>query len=110
MVAGRTLGGTTAVNYMYYNRGNPRDWDNWALVTGDDSWKYANMLKYFKRAETYDGEFHSDQHGYDGPVTVSAPKYSPGLEYWFAAGRELGFTIGDPNGPQKMGIFKFFIL
>ncbi len=102
------LGGTTSLNYMLFNRGHEFDWNNFALVTGDDSWKYTNMLKYFKRAETYKGAFPSDQHGYQGPVTVSQPKYSPGLDYWFAAARELGYPIGDPNGPQKMGTLKCY--
>ncbi len=37
----------------------PQDYDNWANITHDDSWKYENMLKYFKRVETYQGDFPS---------------------------------------------------
>lgn len=95
------LGGTTSFNYMWFNRGHPRDWDNWAKITGDDTWKYENMLPYFKQVENYQGDFPSDQHGFNGPVTVSRPRYAPGLDYFLAAGRELGYPIADPNGPQR---------
>ena len=36
-----------------------RDYDYWANYTRDESWKYANMLKYFKMSETYGGDFPS---------------------------------------------------
>lgn len=56
---GRMLGGTSQINYSIFNRGNPQDYDNWANYTGDPSWNYDNLLPYFKRAETYYGEFPS---------------------------------------------------
>jgi len=54
---GKLLGGTSSINYMFFNRGNPLDFDNWANITKDPSWKYENVLKYFKRIENYQGEF-----------------------------------------------------
>jgi len=30
-------------------------------------------------------------------------EYAPGRDEWFQAGRELGFEIMDPNGPQEVG-------
>lgn len=39
-----------------------------------------------------------------GPITISRPKYSPGLhEYWLEAGKELGYPFGDPNARQIKG-------
>ena len=35
------------------------DFDNWANYTGDKSWEYKNMLKFFKKYEDYDGVFQS---------------------------------------------------
>ncbi|ODM92830.1 Glucose dehydrogenase [FAD, quinone] [Orchesella cincta] len=102
-VAGWTLGGGTSVNNMVFNRGSPYDYDGWANITNDDSWKYSNMLEYLKKSENYQGNFPSDQHGYDGPIPVSQPRYAPGLENWLEAGRSLGHAITTPNGPQKMG-------
>lgn len=95
------LGSST--NAMVFNRGSPHDYDQWANITNDPSWKYSNMLKYFRRAEDYRGDFPSDvHHGVGGPITVSNPKYAPGLSVWLEAGRELGFPTADPNGPQRI--------
>ncbi|ODM89062.1 Glucose dehydrogenase [FAD, quinone] [Orchesella cincta] len=103
IISGRMLGGTSSLNYMHFNRGSPRDYDAWAESTGDQSWKYSNMLPYLKRIETYAGDYPSDQHGYFGPVMLSRPKYAPGLDYWLEAGKSLGYqTRVDPNGPQKI--------
>ncbi|CAL8117908.1 unnamed protein product [Orchesella dallaii] len=99
---GNTLGGSSSVNGMFFNRGSPYDFDNWANITNDPSWSYSSLLPYFKRAENYAGGFPSDQHGFSGPISVSRARYAPGLERWFRAGRELGYSVADPNGPQKI--------
>ncbi|ODM88334.1 Oxygen-dependent choline dehydrogenase, partial [Orchesella cincta] len=55
------------------------------------------------RTETYNGVFPAtDQHGYDGPINVSLPKYVPLLNEWLSAGQFLGYPISDPNGPQQI--------
>lgn len=102
LVNNSQTGGGSQVNAMNFNRGSPFDYDNWARITGDPSWRYANLLKYFRRIEDYQGDFPSDQHGYGGPITISRPRYSPGLNEWLDAGRYLGYTIADPNGFQRI--------
>lgn len=99
---GWTLGGSSSINGMVFNRGSPYDYDNWGNITGDPSWNYDNMLKYFKRLEDYQGNFPSNQHGLGGPITISNPKYQPGLSIWLEAGRYLGYPTADPNGPQRI--------
>src|SRR4051812_13125469 len=47
---GRTLGGTSSINGMIYNRGQRADFDNWAQ-RGNRGWGYADVLPYFKRSE-----------------------------------------------------------
>ena len=42
---------------MLYLRGNPLDYDAWANITKDPTWKYENVLPYFKRHIDYNGEF-----------------------------------------------------
>jgi len=100
---GRVLGGGSQVNTMVFNRGSPHDYDNWAEITGDSSWKYENLMKYFKRTEDYHGNFpeNGDQHGKGGPITISESKYAPGLEALMEAGEFYGYpSWKDPNGPQ----------
>ncbi|ODM92682.1 Oxygen-dependent choline dehydrogenase, partial [Orchesella cincta] len=103
-LTGRTLGGSSSVNAMFFNRGSPHDYDNWANITQDASWKYSNLVPYWKKVENYMGDTPSDQHGYGGPITVSRPKYAPGLSRWLEAGQSLGYeVVADPNGPQRIG-------
>ncbi|MBC5763488.1 GMC family oxidoreductase [Ramlibacter albus] len=50
---GKTLGGCSSINGMIYMRGQARDYDGWAQVTGDAGWRWDNVLPYFKRHEDY---------------------------------------------------------
>ncbi|TCZ65417.1 GMC family oxidoreductase [Roseicella aquatilis] len=49
-VQGRTLGGSSSVNGMIYNRGQPADLDTWAQ-RGNRGWGYADCLPYYRRSE-----------------------------------------------------------
>ncbi|CAG2107321.1 unnamed protein product [Medioppia subpectinata] len=48
---GKTLGGSTAHNTMYYNRGNRRDFDEWANTYGAVGWSYRDVLPVFREWE-----------------------------------------------------------
>ena len=50
---GKTLGGCSSINGMIYLRGQARDYDAWAQLTGDMSWRWDNALPYFKLHENY---------------------------------------------------------
>jgi choline dehydrogenase len=50
---GKALGGCSSINGMIYMRGQSRDYDQWAQLTGDDSWKWNNVLPYFRKHEDY---------------------------------------------------------
>jgi len=54
---GKTLGGCSSINGMLYIRGQARDYDRWAEITGDDAWSWSNCLPDFMR--------HEDHHGLD---------------------------------------------
>jgi len=49
------MGGSGSHNDLVHSRGSPQDYDNWAAITGDPSWSYANVLKYFKMTEDFIG-------------------------------------------------------
>ncbi|KAL2848834.1 hypothetical protein BJY01DRAFT_246210 [Aspergillus pseudoustus] len=49
---GKTLGGTSARNYMVYHRGTEGAFDQWADLTGDDSWSWDSVLPFFKKSCT----------------------------------------------------------
>ena len=48
---GKTLGGSSGLNYMLYVRGDRQDYDGWAEITQDERWSFHEVLKYFKGAE-----------------------------------------------------------
>ncbi len=50
---GKTLGGCSSINGMIYMRGQARDYDQWAQLTGDASWRWDRVLPYFKHHEDY---------------------------------------------------------
>ena len=50
---GKTLGGCSSINGMIYMRGQARDYDRWAQLTGDDSWTWQNALPYFRLHEDH---------------------------------------------------------
>ena len=51
---GKVLGGCSSINGMIYMRGQARDYDHWADLTGDARWRWDNCLPYFK--------LHEDHH------------------------------------------------
>ncbi|KAK6063373.1 hypothetical protein SCUP234_13403 [Seiridium cupressi] len=49
---GQTFGGTTALNYMAYQRGTAGTFDQWAELVGDDFWSWSNVYPAYKRSVT----------------------------------------------------------
>ena len=74
---GKVLGGSSSVNGMIFQRGNPLDYERWAADQGMGSWDYAHCLPYFKRMETCLAG--ADQwRGGSGPLTLErGPATSP---------------------------------
>ncbi len=50
---GKTLGGCSSINGMIYMRGQARDYDQWAQVTGDETWGWNQTLPFFKLHEDH---------------------------------------------------------
>lgn len=50
---GKVLGGSSSINGMIYMRGQSRDYDDWAVQTDDDAWRWDNVLPLFKQHEDY---------------------------------------------------------
>jgi choline dehydrogenase len=101
---GRVLGGSSSINGMVYIRGHARDYDRWAQA-GLRGWSYADLLPYFRRAESRD-RGADDYHGGDGPLHVSAGHTpQPLFQAWLQAGRQAGYPLtADLNGYQQEGL------
>jgi choline dehydrogenase len=111
LARGRVLGGTSAVNYLATVRGLPADYDRWA-ARGLAGWAWADVLPYFRRAET-DRDFPgSPVHGDAGPLTVSRwPRrtFAVGHRAFHDGLAEVGVpTVADLNDPAQLpgvGVF-----
>ncbi len=70
---GRVLGGSSSINGMIYMRGQREDYDGWAELTGDASWRWDNVLPLFRRSEDhYLGA--TEFHGAGGEWRVEAQR------------------------------------
>ena len=49
---GKSLGGTSTLNYMIHTRGNKLDYNLWAQM-GNEGWSYEELLPYFKKSERF---------------------------------------------------------
>lgn len=100
---GRALGGSSAVNGMVFNRGNPQDFDGWAAM-GLPNWSYAHCLPYFRRSEAYDKGADTWRGG-QGPLQVTTCKANdPYFQSFLRAAEQAGYPIvPDQNGYQQEG-------
>ena len=100
---GRVLGGSSSINGMVANRGNPRDYDGWTKQ-GLPEWSFENCLPYFRKMETSD-KGPSEWRGADGPQTIETCKASHPLDQAFLrAGQQAGYHLTpDQNGAQHEG-------
>src|SRR4051812_18428217 len=69
-VQGRTLGGSSSVNGMIYNRGQPADLDNWAQ-RGNRGWGYADCLPYYRRSENRIGVSDDSRGGDEDGIPIT---------------------------------------
>lgn len=105
---GKVLGGSSSINGMIFQRGNPLDYDGWAAQPGMGTWSWAHCLPYFKRMETCLAG--ADQwRGGDGPLVLErGPATSPLFQAFFTAVQEAGFALTDDvNGFRQEGFAPF---
>jgi choline dehydrogenase len=104
---GKVLGGSSSINGLVYIRGNPHDFDRWN-AEGAAGWSYADVLPYFRRAETrFDGG--DAYRGDSGPLqTRYGLLTNPLHAAWLEAGQQAGYPYTqDINGYQQEGVGRF---
>ena len=102
---GKLLGGSSSINAMVYQRGNPLDFDRWAADPGMADWDYAHCLPYFRRLESTDPAAPAPWRGLQGPQHLErGPATNPLFRAFFEAGEQAGHAvIDDMNGPVGEG-------
>jgi choline dehydrogenase len=107
---GKVLGGSSSINGMIFQRGNPLDYERWASDPGMETWGYAHCLPYFKRMEDCLAAPHDDPlRGHGGPLALErGPAESPLFAAFFEACRQAGHVVHDDvNGFRQEGFSKF---
>jgi choline dehydrogenase len=105
---GKVLGGSSSINGMIFQRGNPLDYERWAADPGMADWDYAHCLPYFKRMENClagGDEFRGD----DGPLALErGPATTPLFRAFFEAVQQAGYPLTDDvNGYRQEGFARF---
>jgi choline dehydrogenase-like flavoprotein len=96
-VRGKTLGGSSSVNGMVYNRGGQADWDSLEAL-GNPGWGWNSILPLYRAME--DNELGaSEVRGAGGPLHVSTARHRDVLcDEVIAAAGELGMrSVDDLN-------------
>jgi len=105
---GKVLGGSSSINGMIFQRGNPLDYERWAADKGMATWDYAHCLPYFKKMEDClagGDEYRGDR----GPLIVErGPSQNPLIGAFLDACQQAGYPITDDvNGYQQEGFARF---
>ncbi|MGZ4427939.1 MAG: GMC family oxidoreductase N-terminal domain-containing protein, partial [Nocardioidaceae bacterium] len=105
---GKVLGGSSSINGMIFQRGNPLDYERWAGDKGMESWDYAHCLPYFKRMETCLAGA-DEWRGGSGPLILErGPATGPLFGAFFEAVQQAGYPLTDDvNGYRQEGFAKF---
>ena len=101
---GKVLGGSSSINGMIYMRGQAGDYDHWADLTDDASWRWDKVLPLFKQSEDYYGGA-SENHGVGGEWRVEKQRLSWDILNAFRdAAQQVGIPkTSDFNGGDNSG-------
>jgi choline dehydrogenase len=113
---GRLLGGSSAINVLFWTHASRWDLDNWGVL-GNEGWSWDEMLPYFRRSESLMqperkpaeelelGYLRPELHGKKGPVNTSVPReHLPFGEAWPRTYKKLGQSVdGDPRDGLALG-------
>jgi len=107
---GKILGGSSSINGMIFQRGNPLDYERWAADPGMDTWDYAHCLPYFRRMENcLAADLDDPFRGKSGPLGLErGPATNPLFGAFFEATRQAGYELtSDVNGYRQEGFAPF---
>src|SRR3954454_3708604 len=107
---GKVLGGSSSINGMIFQRGNPMDYERWGSDPGMETWDHAHCLPYFKRMENCLAAALDDPfRGHDGPLVLErGPAKGPLFDAFFEAVQQAGYPLTeDVNGYRQEGFAAF---
>ena len=105
---GKVLGGSSSINAMLSLRGQVRDYEEWAQITGDSRWNWENVLPVFRKSESY-WRGADDFHGEKGEWRVEKQRlHWDILDRYTEAAQQAGIPFTDDyNRGDNFGIGHF---
>src|SRR5699024_2660914 len=106
---GKVLGGSSSINGMIYQRGNPMDYERRGKDESMENWDYAHVLPYFKRLENTVDSPNDKYRGQSRPITLTrGPAKNPLFRAFFEAAEQAGYPrTPDVNSYQQEGFGPF---
>ena len=105
---GKVVGGSSSINGMIFQRGNPLDMEAWASLPGMETWGYSYSLPYFKKLESCLAGGDA-WRGTDGPLKLErGPAEGELFDAFFRASESAGYSLTtDVNGYRQEGFAAF---
>jgi len=105
---GKVLGGSSSINGMIFQRGNPLDFERWAADPGMAGWDHAHVLPYFKRMETCLAGADEFRGGHGPLILERGPATNPLFGAFLEAAEQAGYPpTDDVNGYRQEGFGRF---
>ncbi len=107
---GKVLGGSSSINGMIFQRGNPMDYQRWGADPGMADWDWPHCLPYFRRMENCLAADRDDVwRGRSGPLILErGPATNPLFGAFFDAAVQAGYPLTDDvNGFRQEGFAPF---
>ena len=106
---GKVLGGSSSINGMIFQRGNPLDYERWSRDQGMSNWDYAHCLPYFRKMENCLADPQNAFRGGSGPLKLErGPSRGPLFDAFFKATVDAGYPrTDDVNGYKQEGFARF---
>ncbi|KAJ4489913.1 hypothetical protein J3R30DRAFT_6753 [Lentinula aciculospora] len=116
---GKMIGGSSALNFMVWQRGSQGDYDNWSQLGIDGGWDWAGLLPYFEKTESVtpgplDTPYNFTEsagvgsgEGESGPLPISYNNFYSTIEGPYAQSLlSLGVPKNaDPDNGDTTGFF-----
>ncbi|KAK6353234.1 hypothetical protein TWF696_005212 [Orbilia brochopaga] len=113
---GKVLGGSSAINFYTWMRGNKEDYDTWERL-GNQGWGWESMLPFFRKVETFfvpsteltethKLDYRAEHHGSSGPIHASYSKrHGAHHKYWHETMQNLGVTRRPTFDGSNVGVW-----